>query len=222
METDIICLMPGNWYELRKFNLEKTIPYDINSLKEEILSQVNDRYNKLNFIEISFFSKYAQKNIESIDFYINKEKMKCMNQFLQNEKRHPIVTFHGTTNINTVESIIKHGYIIPGMANGLNVIKAHGSAYGTGVYSSPHFEKSMGYTIPDQTKYVYIIINLLFLGVMKLIPFDSSLTSDLHTKPINGHYSDNTNTRIVYGMDQIISADPSRVVPIAVMKIKIN
>ena len=41
-------------------------------------------------------------------------------------------------------------------------------------------------------------------------------------QPIGGAYSDGCHTRIVYGLDQIISASVDRVVPIAVMKINVG
>lgn len=218
---DYVCFMPGNWFELRTFNKTKSIPYDLDNLKNEILSQINDRYEKLNFIDLKFYSKYPKQNIESIDFFINEQKMCQMSEFMTTETRHPIITFHGTNSFDTVKSIVDKGYIIPGMNPGaLTVKKAHGSLYGTGVYSSPHFEKSIYYTTPN-ANYIYIVVNMLFMGVSKLIPFNSTMTPDIGSKPINGIYTDNSNTRMVFGLEQIISADPNRVVPVAIMKIKI-
>ena len=44
---EFIYLMPGNWFELRNINQEKTVPFDIEMLKEEILNQVNNRSDNL-------------------------------------------------------------------------------------------------------------------------------------------------------------------------------
>lgn len=216
---EFIYLMQGNWFELKNINREKTVPFDLDMLKAEILNQVESRSDKLSFIDITFGSKYSKKSVDSIDFYLDKEKFNLLATMLENETRHPIITFHGTS-LKSVTSILEHGYIIPQLAshNGL-ARAAHGAAYGIGVYSSPFFDKASYYTTPDN-KHVYILINLVFLGKMKLIP-PGRVCTDFKA-PVNGIYADGSNTRIVYGMEQLITADASRVVPLAVMKISIS
>lgn len=214
-----IYLMPGNWFELKNINLGKIYPFDIDSFKEEILNQVNYRSEKLNFINQSFGSKYNNNIIESITFHLDIDKFTKMVNILKSEKRHPIITFHGSS-LKSINSILTNGYIIPGIDNPSDVVVkvAHGSAYGIGVYSSPFFDKAMYYTKPE-SKYVYILINIVFLGTMKLIPQRGGFTD--FKAPINGVYSDNSNTRIVYGLEQLVSADSNKIFPIAVMKVKI-
>jgi len=212
-------LMPGNWFDLKNINYEKTYPYDIKTLSEEVVNQVNNRSEKLSDINLSFSSHYSTNTIRDIIFHLDTNRFNKMADLLNRETRHPIITFHGTTNRDTVESILAHGYIIPGSKIGDKIIRGvHGAAYGTGIYSSSHFGKAMMYTRPDGTKTVYVLINMIFLGVMKLIPPGCTPGHDM---PANGFYQDGSNTRIVYGLEQLISADPNRIIPVAVMTINI-
>lgn len=217
-KNNFMYLVPGNWFELKNITADKTYPYDIESFKEEILNQVRDRADKLDFIEISFGKRYNKNEIEEINFHLEEKKFIKMVKMLLNEKRHPIITFHGT-NPNAVESIFADGYIIPSIDKSTGVTKRHGSAYGTGIYSSVFFDKANYYTNPDKDKYVYILINLVFLGTAKLIaPNPTGLNMG---NPVDGMYKEGSNTRIVFGLEQLVSADPNRVVPLAVMKISI-
>ena len=216
---EFIYLMQGNWFELKNINQEKTVPFDIEMLKEEILNQVNNRSDNLSFIDITFGSRYSHKSIESIDFYLDKEKFNLIASMLKLESRHPVITFHGTS-LKSVKSILEQGYIVPQLDKNNPTVRAtHGAAYGIGVYSSPFFDKAMYYTTPDNA-HVYILINIVFLGKAKLIP-PGGISTNFST-PANGVYADGSNTRIVYGLEQVITADAARVVPVAVMKISIS
>ncbi|XWV26928.1 hypothetical protein QJ857_gp0121 [Tupanvirus soda lake] len=220
---EFVYLMPGSWFELKNINHDKTYPFDINALKNEILNQVNSRSEKLSFIDLTFGAMYRKNTVEDIIFYLDNEKFNTIAKLLQNEKRHPIITFHGTS-LTAVNSILASGYIVPGSRDkkksDVIVSKKHGSAYGIGIYSSPFFDKAMNYTKPIDTKYVYILINMVFLGVMKMIPPGGSYTD--FKPPVNGVYADGSNTRVVYGLEQLVSANSERIVPVAVMKIKIE
>ena len=219
-QVDFIYLVPGNWFELKNINKDKVCPFDIDMLKEEILNQVNDRSEKLSFVNIEFGSAYGKNTIEDIEFHLDKNKFNQMAKLLITEKRHPIITFHGTS-LDSVKSILANGYIIPGVdKSNVIVTKTHGSAYGIGIYTSPFFGKAMHYTNPDNAKYVYILINMVLPGILKLIPQIMNMV-DMKA-PVNGCYFDGANTRIVYGLEQLVSADSSRVIPVAVMKINIG
>ena len=103
--------------------------------------------------------------------------------------------------------------------NHLNVGIAHGAAYGPGIYTSPFFDKAMSYTAATNEEYVYMIVNFLLFGKLKLIAPTGMISKH---KPVNGMYEDSSHTKIVFGMEQLISADPARVFPIAVIKIRIK
>ena len=213
---EFVYLQPGNWFELKNMDNDKKFPYDLGTLSAEILNQVKNRSTNLDFIDIHFGSKYKKKEIEDIVFYLDEEKFSLIQKMIENETRHPIITFHGTTSATIVESILQKGYIIPGTNKTVKV--RNGTAYGAGIYTSPHLDKCLCYTQVDNSGYVYVLINLLFLGKFKLIPPNNSAPSATIK---NGTYSNGFNTHIVYGLEQLISADSKRVMSVAVMKIKI-
>ncbi|XWV25591.1 hypothetical protein QJ856_gp0163 [Tupanvirus deep ocean] len=220
--NEFVYLMPGSWFELKNINHDKTYPYDIDAFKNEILNQVNSSAEKLSFIDLTFGARYRKNTVEDIIFHLDQTKFDTIAKMIQGEKRHPIITFHGTS-LTSVNSILATGYIVPGNGKkktGTIVTKKHGSAYGIGVYSSPFFDKAMYYTTAVDAKYVYVLVNMVFLGVMKMIPPGGSHTD--FKPPVNGVYADGSNTRIVYGLEQLVSADSERIIPLAVMKIKIE
>lgn len=204
-------LVPGNWFELKKLS-KKTRTYSLDELINEIREQVNNHATKLDFINISFAKKYQKNSIEDITFYLDNNKFERLKELLVHEKRHPLLTFHGTSE-NAAKSILNTGYLIPGIDK---IQRKHGGAYGIGVYSSGFFDKAIQYT-NQSGSYVYLLVNMVFLGVVKMIPPGGCVD-----KPINNIYSDGSNTHIVYGLDQVISADSNRVIPIALMKIRIK
>ena len=218
---NFVLLCPGNWFDLRTFNKEQSQPFDLFSLQKEIYDQVNARDKNLEFIKESYPNGYGKSELSDIEFRLNDSTINKFSKMMKTERMHPIITFHGTPRKENVESIFNTGYIIPGTTvNGVTSKTNAGAVFGTGIYSSPHFNKAQSYTAPDNSKMIYVLINLLFLGKMKLIP-PSKLGVDF-SAPQNGVYADGTNTRIVYGLDQIISADTSRIIPVGVMKIKIG
>ncbi len=224
-DSEFIYLVPGNWFEIKNIDQDKTCPYDIENLKAEITNQINNRNEKLDLINISFGGTHGKNIIEEIIFYLDEEKMATMIKIMSTEKRHPIITFHGT-NAAAVNSILENGYIIPQLNknNGVGTKVAHGAVYGIGVYTSPFYDKAYSYCKSSTDKYVYLLINMVFLGVVKLIPPNSTCVTKItdYSAPINGIYTDGSNTRIVYGLEQVISADSSKVFPVAVLKIKIG
>ena len=216
---EFIYLIPGNWFELKNMIPERLQPYDSDMLKEEILNQVNNRAEKLDVFNTKFCRMYQNAEVESITFHLDKNKFDQIAKILTKERRHPIITFHGTKP-DVIDSILKNGYIMPGdKTSPTKISVAHGSMYGTGIYSSSFFDKASCYTVADANAYVYILINILFPGKAILIP-PHTMTNITLSQPTNGRYPDGTNTRIVYGLDQVISADPARIVPVGVMKIK--
>jgi len=207
--TEFIYLIPGNWFELKTINKEKTQPYDQVMLAEEILNQVFNRSENLSVIDINIGKRYQKIDIEDITLNVTSGKFNMIAKLLETEIRHPIVTFHGTTSLDIVNSILNGGYVIPGKQTGVKV--AHGTMYGTGVYSSPHLDKTLYYTKMDDSSYVYVLINIVCLGKTMLIP-------------PGGQCVDNAtvHTKIVHGLDQLISTDNSRIIPVGFFKIKVN
>lgn len=214
-DSDFIYLVPGNWFEIKNLVMDKTYPYDMEAFKNEVINQVTNRSEMLSLINMSFGNKYTKNSIDDIEFYLDEEKFMKIASLLKSETRHPIITFHGTSEV-AVNSIVEKGYIVPGK-NGVKV--KNGSMYGNGVYTSPFFDKAMYYTLPDKISYVYVLVNILLLGKLKMVAPNSGTSG---FKLGNGIYSDGCHTRIVFGLEQIVSADANRVIPVAVMKIKVN
>lgn len=207
---DFIYLVPGNWFELKNINMDKVVPYDIESLTSEILNQVHNRAENLKIIDITYGKVYKNIKDEDICFYLDEKKFKKIAEMLAIEKKHPIITFHGTDSLKTVEAILNEGYIIPGTRKNISV--KNGTMYGKGIYSSPHFDKALAYTRPDNCGCVYILINFMLLGIAKLI------SPQTHRNNTNDKPVDN---KIVFGLDQIITKDTNKIIPVGYIKMKI-
>lgn len=82
------------------------------------------------------------------------------------------LTFHSTNSISKVNSIIKYGYLIPGMKHptfGWKLSMSCSNLYGDGVYSSPDFNTSSWFSLLDVDKAIQIIVNLVLPGVVKIV-----------------------------------------------------
>lgn len=210
IDTEFICLEPGNWFELKSINKKRTTPYDLNKLQEEVMNQFLNKSDNLKIIDISFGQIYKNITIADIKIELDNKKFNKISGILESETRHPIITFHGTNSIDTVKSILETGYLIPGVNNKLKI--AHGAIYGNGVYSSPHFDKALSYTKPDNSAYVYMLINMVFLGKVQLIPPGQSIKS----------IDKSVETRVVFGLEQLVSTNSNKIIPVGYIKIKIS
>lgn len=220
--SEFIYLMPGNWFEIKNIDADKTHPFDLENLQVEISNQINNRNEKLDFINISFGNGRGKNIVEETIFHLNDSKFAVMSKILSTEKRHPIITFHGTSLV-AVDSILANGYVIPQLTKNKEIVKvANGANYGVGIYTSPFYDMVLRYCRESASKYVYVLVNIVFLGVIKLIPPNCANNLTDYSVPVDGVYADGSNTRIVYGLEQIISADSSKVFPVAILKIKIG
>ena len=214
---DLVFMMPGNWFEIRTIKQHVLQPYTVDMLQDEISQQIHSNSEKLGFINTNYGKQPS--NISDIKFNISKKKFSHIRDLSSRQTRCPIVSFHGSKP-NAIESIMNSGYIIPQMADpGSKVPVAHGAMYGIGVYTSPFFDKALSYTCKINN-IVYMIVNLVFVDTIKMIPNISSIVDK--SKPVGGTYTDGSNTHIVYGLDQIISAKTENVVPVAIITININ
>jgi len=189
--------------------MDKAMPYDAESLIAEILNQVHNRAENLKIIDITYGKVYKNIKNEDISFCLDKKKFNKIAAALQTEKRHPIITFHGTDCLKTVNAIINEGYIIPGTNK--NVRVKNGAMYGKGIYSSPHFDKALAYTRPDNEGCVYVLINFMLLGVAKMISPERLVKTE----------DKSVDHNIVFGLDQIITKDKDKIIPVGYIKMKI-
>ena len=84
----------------------------------------------------------------------------------------PFLTFHGTRNQTTLESILKYGYITPGdehVTYGHSLSMRCGNVYGEGIYSSPNYSAAQRYTFLDKNQSITLIANFLIPGVTKIV-----------------------------------------------------
>lgn len=203
------------WYELQTYKKENTIDFDIDNFKIKLCDHISLRNDKLNFINVSFYNLYPKYNISNIIYDITDEKYNRICNMIDGEKYHPILSFHGTTSLDIVNSILAKGYIIPGTIDN-SVKKSHGSIYGNGVYTSPHFDKAFGYSKINKDKKLYVLFNFVFVGKMRMIP-----PGNKENSISNGVFDDGCHTHIVFGLEQIISTDPSKVIPLGYLEIDI-
>lgn len=194
-------VMKGSWFELRtkKEHLLETM--DKQAFQEYVTDQVSRCKHLLDDIN----SPHRQLTVSKIDINISDDMFQRMIQVNELEKMQPIITFHGTT-ATAMEKILQEGYKAPGVNGGT---RAHGDIYGPGVYSSHFLSKAAAYGTNT------LLINIIFLGKVKL------LNTRLNGSPVNGTYPDGTNTRVVFGLDQVISGDPNRVFPIGLVSVTI-
>lgn len=214
---DFLYLTPGNWFEIKNISEKNLFPFDLQTFQDEVKTQISDRYEKLGIIESMYNHKANRDDISDIFFYVDEEIFQLLINKTSEQKRHPILTFHGS-KIESINSIMNNGYEIPGMP-GSTIKVAHGQMYGPGIYTSSFYNKAISYSTMSDEHY-YVIVNMVFLGKFKLIPVSTS--SVCRALPTGGKFPGDIDTKVVYGLDQIISADKSNVVPIAVMKIAKN
>jgi hypothetical protein len=217
---DYVNLMPGNWFTLRKMNLQKSEPYDIDKLQAEILNHIANREEKMeDFGDAARQFMFDKRRIQAVEIKLDEVKFKRIAEIMETETNHPIFTFHGTVS-NAIDSILENGYILQGDKNSKQMLKRviDSGWYGRGIYSSPHIAAAAAYTAPDSKGLSYILINLLFLGVTKLIsPNHDRSDGEIANE---GFFKDGSNTRVIYGFSEMVTARPKCMIPIGYVVIK--
>lgn len=145
----------------------------------------------------------------------------------------PLFTFHGTQNVSKVQSILKYGYLIPGMNHptfGWHLTMQCGNIYGDGVYSSPNFDTASWYSFLDQHEAVQLIVNLVFVGKYKTVipeePFkpgeDTPHTIPSHFQDRYQDKLDTYDTLLTKDMSIVVSGNVEHIIPIAVITMSPN
>lgn len=150
--------------------------------------------------------------LESCNLEIDNKKIEhIINICKENQTYHPIITFHGTSDIDALRSILQYGYVMPGEVNQITG-KIHkyrvGKMYGDGIYTSSNLMTAANYCEFDQALKKYLVINITLLGNIEQIPLNVSYKYD----PLGTHA--NVTTTISYGMEFVISRKTTNVVPI--------
>jgi hypothetical protein len=193
--TETIKFMPGNWFQIRNYDKNKTIKYTKNEFEAEIINQLSNCIDNLSYLNINYGSDILQSKIVTVDFNLTDEKINKINKAMAKQNKHPIITFHGTTKEIALK-ILDTQYLVGGSGTKVK----HGSAYGKGVYSSPHIGKAFSYA--TQTEGCsYILINIMILGKMQI-----NVAGKEHKNDID--------TLMVSGMDQFVSKKSENIIPI--------
>jgi hypothetical protein len=156
---------------------------------------------------------------ETVDICLTNEQFETINT--SKEKYYPLFTLHATSNIDTMNSIIKYGYLLPGELHpvtGRLHDAINGAYYGEGIYTTPDTDEAWNYCRFDQELYIYFIVNIVLIGKIDWINMSK------HPKGIimamDSLYTDEYHTRILPRTQMVISADPSRVLPVASIRVK--
>lgn len=216
----------NNWFEIQNFSAEckiiNTFGIDIETgvisftyreFIDEIRKQVDDHEKKLDIIH---HRAQTASKIESYEITLTEEQFEKMSKIINSDitaggKSHPMITFHGTSSSETAKSIIKHGYLLPGMIHPetqKRLPMLNGAAYGNGVYSSPHYHFAAGYAIRHLSikSANNMVLNLVIPGRTMLYRCGGDMSS--------------CDTTITNGLDAVITKDINRVIPIGSVLIK--
>ena len=198
-----------SWLVLNHLNTGERKEFTIPELEQELIKQINERYESTDFFQNNYKNcKSGSK--ESYEFHIDKLMIAKMNSLLQDEKMHPILTFHGTEK-DICYKIIEMGYRVPGK-DGVKI--RHGNAWGPGIYTSPFFDFASNYAGRGKIE-KYHLINLVFLGKHKMIGTRDNI------RIVDDRFTNNTDTKIIFGYSQVISSDTNRVFPLGIMKLSL-
>lgn len=106
----------------------------INQYRDFIKYQINQYQKQPYFIP------------ETIDNCLTPERLETICK--SEEQYYPLLTLHATSNINTLNSITKHGYLLPGEKHPVtgelhNTV--HGAYHGEGIYTTPDLDEAWNY-----------------------------------------------------------------------------
>jgi hypothetical protein len=199
----------SNWFEYKPINKNNKKPFTYEEFMAKVKTQVTSHESALDYIQ-NVAGRGMKTTFDKYEPFLTKGDFikKILSHDITNEKFHPMITFHATTKKANAESILRYGFLLPGDRHpitGMLMPMAHGSIYGTGVYTSPHFKFASGYAHIDSGAH-YMIANMIFLGRSKMY-------LGLCNEP-------GTDTLIVSGLEQIISKNKVNVVPLGLLTFK--
>lgn len=131
------------------------------------------------------------------------------------------MTFHSTRNPSKVNSIIKHGYLIPGdihPSEGYTLKMENGNYYGEGVYSSFNLNTVLNYSSFDKNSNILLIVNLVVLGKIEYI-CDSNKTWPNYPYTLDGVYNSGAQTRYCPLNNIIVSGSTKYIIPVMIVEL---
>jgi hypothetical protein len=179
-------------------------------------------------------SKLILENIESIIYEESFDRFaKLAKEYYTKESKTPCVTFHGTNCIDTVESIIRNGYLMPGEQcpeTGRIISYLNGNYYGDGIYTSHFPNLAECYSFIDNNGSIILLANLIIPGNVKfleeeknygiMIPYQGSFKYIYPKK--EKPKKDTTTYQTIVSPDGkiIVTSKSDLVIPIFKLKIK--
>lgn len=184
-----------SWFVLSR-PFKKDQHYDLASFKKLI----NDKLQR------AIMLKDSELKLDIYDITVTQELFDKITKFTKENKfdYNPLFTFHGTSNVSKINSIIDHGYLLPyeqHPTKGYSLHMSNGNFYGDGVYSSTSANVAHWYSYLDKDDKVSMIMNLVFVGKLK------SHSDDL--------YSDEWETNI--SGDIVVSKSNKFIFPVAIL-----
>jgi hypothetical protein len=162
-----------NLFSVIKKEDSKKVSFD--EFKDKITNDINKKLEIKNDNSLKqkiFGEKYFLDEIKDIFTEKKFDDILKMQEMYDNDL-YPVLTFHATTNINKVNSIVKFGYLIPGHStnpiNGWNLYASHGASYGEGIYVTTFFDIVTWLSFVDKNDSIQLIVNLTFLGKTKIV-----------------------------------------------------
>jgi len=167
---------------------------DYEQFKQSTIKSIRDKFAKKeskknvpnkalnNFLNVDTAIGSTVHYIKDIDFILDKDVFgQILETIGEGCEFNPILTFHSTQNINKLNSIAKHGYLLPGETHptkAYSLTMDTGNIYGDGIYSSPSFKCSTNYSFMDLNNDTKVIVNLLIMKKVKYVdPYDYSKKS---------------------------------------------
>lgn len=159
----------NSWFRLvqktDKDNLETRLNFD--KFKDELNKQILRKANAIGHTHVCFDDNYTLQNLDII-----LERHVYEQIPINNSKYFCVLTFHATSSTTKINSICKHGYIIPGLTHptkGYSIHMRTGRLYGDGIYSSNDYVTSEWYSFLDLNDSVQLIVNIVVPGKVKKV-----------------------------------------------------
>lgn len=221
----------NSWFRLvkksDKDNQESRLDFD--KFKDVLTEQILRKINAVNKTYLCFDDNYFLENLNIIlerhvydQIPINDGKYFC------------VLTFHATSSTTKINSICKHGYIIPGMKHptkGWQMYMRTGNLYGDGVYSSTDFVTAEWYSFLDSNQSVQLIINILVPKNIKKVTerYYSDNLGNVTNNSIPEHYDNfykdelgEYDTLMTLDEKIFISGNTECIIPVAILTMKPN
>ena len=219
----------NSWFRLVKKSEkdEQLTRLDFDKFKEVLHEQILQKAKVIGKTYLCFDDNYIFENLNII------LERHIYDQIPLNKGKYfSVLTFHGTSSTTKVNSICKHGYIIPGTKHptkGWNLHMQTGNLFGDGIYSTTDFKTSQWYSFGDLNLSVQLIINILVVGKVKKVnsKYYSDESGNATENSIPEHYDnfykdDLGEYDTLMSLDEkiFVSGNNENIIPVAILTMK--